>query len=190
MEATIMLNRIRGYETLSVKLNPQSMQQTLKEIQAKWESTYPAYLYSYRFIDEQIREFYESEQRMSLLLSGFTTLAIFIGCLGLFGLTVFMANQKTKEIGVRKVLGASVESILMLFSKEFIKLILIGFCVAAPLAYYFANQYLDQFAYKITVGPSVFLIGLAVTVAIALLTVGYRSVKAAMANPTKALRSE
>lgn len=91
---------------------------------------------------------------------------------------------------MRKVLGASVESILMLFSKEFIKLILIGFCVAAPLAYYFANQYLDQFAYKITVGPSVFLIGLAVTVAIALLTVGYRSVKAAMANPTKALRSE
>lgn len=98
MEATIMLNRIRGYETLSVKLNPQSMQQTLKEIQAKWESTYPSYLYSYRFIDEQIREFYEGEQRMSLMLSGFTTLAIFIGCLGLFGLTVFMVNQKRRRL--------------------------------------------------------------------------------------------
>lgn len=190
IEATIMLNRIRGYETLSVKLNPQSMQQALSEIKTKWEKAYPEYIYSYRFIDDQIREFYESEQRMSIMLTGFTTLAILIGCLGLFGLTVFMANQKTKEIGVRKVLGASVESILFLFSKEFIKLIILGFCLAAPIAYYFSNQYLNQFAYKVTVGPSVFIIALATTVAIAFLTVGYRSIKAAMTNPTNSLRSE
>ncbi len=190
LEATIMLNQIRGYYTLSVKLNPQSLQDALKEVQAKWERTYPEYIYSYRFLDEQIREFYESEQRMSVMLLIFTSLAIFIGCLGLFGLTVFMANQKTKEIGVRKVLGASVESILMLFSKEFIKLILIGFCVAAPIAWYAANQYLEQFAYKIPVGPELFLGGLAITLLIAIVTVGYRSMKAAIANPTQSLRSE
>lgn len=190
LEATIMLNRIRNYYLLSVKMNPQAVQDALKQVQTKWEATYPEYIYSYQFLDEQIREFYEGEQRMSIMLSIFTSLAIFIGCLGLFGLTVFMANQKTKEIGVRKVLGASVESILMLFSKEFIKLILIGFCIAAPLAWYAANQYLDQFAYKITMGPTVFLLGLAITFVIAILTVAYRSLKAAVANPTQSLRSE
>lgn len=190
LEATIMLNRIRGYETLSVKLNPKSIEQSLEQIQQHWEKTYPEFIYSYRFVDDQIREFYENEQRMSVMLTVFTSLAIFIGCLGLFGLTVFMANQKTKEIGVRKVLGASVESILFLFSREFIKLILIGFCVAAPMAWYFSNEYMDQFAYKVSVGPSVFLIGLAVTFTIALVTVAYRSIHAAMANPVNSLRSE
>lgn len=190
LEATIMLNRIRGYETISVRLNPQSIQQSLPQIQKIWEKAYPEYLYSYRFLDEQIREFYENEQRTSVMLTIFTSLAIFIGCLGLFGLTVFMANQKTKEIGVRKVLGASVESILFLFSREFIKLILIGFCVAAPMAWYFSNEYLNQFAYKVSVGPSVFLIGLAVTFMIALVTVAYRSIRAAITNPVNSLRSE
>ncbi len=190
LEATIMFNRIRGYETLSVKLSPKSIQQSLEQIQQHWEKTYPEFIYSYRFVDDQIREFYENEQRMSVMLTVFTSLAIFIGCLGLFGLTVFMANQKTKEIGVRKVLGASVESILFLFSREFIKLILIGFCVAAPMAWYFSNEYLDQFAYKVSVGPAVFLIGLAVTCTLALVTVAYRSIHAAMANPVNSLRSE
>ncbi|MBX2899765.1 MAG: ABC transporter permease [Cyclobacteriaceae bacterium] len=190
LEATIMFNRVRGYRTLSVKLNPQSMQDALKQVQAKWEQAYPEYIFSYRFLDDQIQEFYESEQRMSVLLSIFTSLAIFIGCLGLVGLTVFMANQKTKEIGVRKVLGASVESILMLFSKEFIRLILIGFCIAAPIAWYAANQYLEQFAYKITMSPVILIAGLGITLLIAVATVAYRSVKAALANPTHSLRSE
>jgi len=190
LEATVMLNRIRGYETLSVKLNPQSIQQTLPQVQKLWEKTYPEFIYSYEFIDEQIREFYEDERQTSIMLTVFTSLAIFIGCLGLFGLTVFMANQKTKEIGVRKVLGASVESILFLFSREFIKLIVIGFLLAAPVAWYFGNEYLDQFAYKAPIGPSVFLIGLSVTFAIALITVAYRSIQAAIANPVNSLRSE
>ncbi len=190
LEATIMLNRIRGYRTLSVKLNPQSMEQTLPQIQKLWEKAYPEFIYSYEFVDDQIREFYESERETSILLSGFTSLAIFIGCLGLFGLTVFMANQKTKEIGVRKVLGASVESILFLFSREFIKLVVIGFLVAAPVAWYVGNEYLNQFAYRISIGPSVFLIGLTVTLFIAFITVAYRSVHAARANPVNSLRSE
>lgn len=190
LEATIMLNRIRGYSTLSVKLNPQSIAQTLPQIQQLWEKTYPEFIYSYEFVDDQIREFYESERETSIMLTGFTSLAIFIGCLGLFGLTVFMANQKTKEIGVRKVLGASVESILLLFSREFIKLVVIGFLVAAPLAWYVGNEYLNQFAYRISIGPSVFLIGLTVTLMIAFITVAYRSVHAAKSNPVNSLISE
>lgn len=127
---------------------------------------------------------------MSVMLSIFTSLAIFIGCLGLFGLAAFMANQKTKEIGVRKVLGASVPSILYLFSKEFIKLILIGFVLAAPVAWYAMSQYLDQFAYKIELGPSLFLAGVGLTLLVAMVTVGYRSFKAATINPVNSLKCE
>ena len=117
-------------------------------------------------------------------------MAIFIGCLGLFGLASFMANQKTKEIGVRKVLGASVESIVLMFSKEYIKLIAIGFVLASPFAWYIMNEWLNGFAYKIEIGPSVFLAGIGLTLFIAIVTVGYRSFKAAVINPSDSLRSE
>lgn len=190
LEATIMLNRIRGYHTLSVKLNPQSIQQSLQEVQERWEQAYPEFIYSYEFLEDEIGEFYEAEAKMSVMLTAFTSLAIFIGCLGLFGLTVFMANQKTKEIGIRKVLGASVENIVFLFSREFVRLILAGFILAAPVSWYFATKYLEQFAYKISIGPSVFIVGLGSTCLIAFITVGYRSIKAAMINPATSLRSE
>ena len=166
------------------------MQQTIKEIQTTWETIYPDFIFSYQFLDESIREFYESEQRTSGLLTIFTSLAIFIGCLGLFGLASFMANQKTKEIGIRKVMGASVQSIVFLFSKEFIVLIVIGFLIAAPMAWYFSNQWLDQFTYKTTIGPLVFILGLVATFVIAILTVGYRSFKAATVNPVESLKYE
>jgi len=190
IEPTILLNRIRNYSSLAVKISPANMQETIKEIQKKWETLYPDFIYSYQFVDESIREFYENEQRTSTLLTVFTSLAIFIGCLGLFGLASFMANQKTKEIGVRKVMGASVQSIIMLFSKEFVMLIIVGFLIAAPLAWYFSNQWLNQFVYKIDIGPLVFVAGLASTFIIAMLTVGYRSFKAATANPVDSLKYE
>jgi putative ABC transport system permease protein len=190
IEATIMLNRIRNYQTLSVRINPLAMQETIKEVQHKWEAAYPDFIFSYRFLDDSIREFYESEQRSSVLLTIFTSMAIFIGCLGLFGLASFMANQKTKEIGVRKVLGASLESIVMIFSREYIKLIAIGFFVAAPLAWFAMKGYLDEFAYKIELTPLIFLAGLGLTLLIAMATVGYRSFKAAIVNPSDSLRSE
>mgnify|MGYP003576468750 FL=1 len=124
------------------------------------------------------------------MLSVFSSIAIFIGCLGLYGLATFMSNQKTKEVGVRKVLGASVESIVMLFSKEYLKLILTGFLFSAPLAWFVMNKFLEEFSYKEEIGPLIFLVGLGATVFIALLTVGYRSVKSATANPVNSLRSE
>ncbi len=190
IEPTIMLNRIGNYRSLSIRIQPANMQETISQIKAKWEATYPELVFSYEFMDESIREFYETEQRTSVLLSTFTSLAIFIGCLGLFGLASFMANQKTKEIGVRKVLGASIENILMIFSREFIVLIGVGFLLAAPLAWFGMNRYLDEFAYKITLGPGIFLSGLGLTLLVAGLTVGYRSLRAAMINPVDSLRSE
>lgn len=190
IEATIMLNRIRSYRNLSVKIKPTDMQKTIAEVRQKWEATYPEFVFSYEFLDESIREFYESEARTSKLLAMFTSLAIFIGCLGLFGLASFMANQKTKEIGIRKVLGAGIESILLIFSKEFAVLILIGFALAAPAAWYGMNLYLDEFAYKITLGPGLFIAGLTVTLLVAALTVGYRTLRAALVNPVESLRSE
>lgn len=190
IEATILLNRIRNYRTLSVKIRPTEMQTTIADIRKHWEATYPEFIFSYEFMDESIREFYESEGRVSILMSIFSSLAIFIGCLGLFGLASFMANQKTKEIGIRKVLGASVESILLIFSREFALLIAIGFLIAAPLAWWGMNRYLSEFAYKITLGPGLFLSGLGLTLLIAALTVGYRSMRAATVNPVNSLRSE
>jgi ABC-type antimicrobial peptide transport system permease subunit len=190
VEATVMMNRIRDYRTLAVKISPMNMQATIKEIQNKWEVLYPDFIFSYQFLDESIREFYDGEQRASTMLTVFTSLAILIGGLGLFGLVSFMANQKTKEIGVRKVMGASVQSIVMLFTKEFASLIVIGFVVASPLAWYLCNQWLSQFAYRISLGPIIFAVGLIVTFLIAMITVGYRSFRAASANPVDSLKYE
>ncbi len=190
IEATVLFNRIGGFENLAMKVNMSEAQNIIAQLKTKWEAAYPEHLFEYEFLDENIREFYEGEQRMSILLSVFTGMAIFIGCLGLFGLATFMANQKTKEIGVRKVLGASVESIIMMFSKEYLKLILLGFILAAPVGWFFMGKFLDEFAYKIAVGPQVFALTLGITFLIAIVTVGYRSFRAATVNPASSLRSE
>ncbi|MEO7988446.1 MAG: ABC transporter permease [Chryseolinea sp.] len=190
IEPVVMLNNISDYKSLSIKLNPSDMQETIHLIQEKWEAAYPEYIFSYKFVDEQIRDLYKGERKISTLLNVFSFIAIFIGCLGLFGLVTFMANQKTKEIGVRKVLGASVQSILFLFSKEFGKLILIGFALAAPAAGFLMHMLLQEFAYKIELGPIIFLTGLFITFCIAFVTVGYRSFRASTVNPVQSLRSE
>jgi ABC-type antimicrobial peptide transport system permease subunit len=190
IEPVIIFNRIRGYDCLSVKLTSAGFQPAIKKIQEKWEQAYPDHIFSYEFLDQQIKEFYDSQRRMSVLLTIFTGLAIFIGCLGLLGLVTFMVSQKTKEIGVRKVLGASVESILLKFSREFVILIVIGFALAAPLSWWVTRLYLDQFAYKIELGPSVFLMGIGASLLIALITVSYKSIKAATVNPVESLRYE
>lgn len=186
----VMMNRVRGYSNMSIKLNPSSMQGTIKEIQKYWEAAYPEAIFSFDFLDEQIRNFYDTQRRMSVLVGIFASMAILIGCLGLIGLATFMANQKTKEIGIRKVLGASVQSIFFIFSKEFALLIVGGFILAVPFAWYMTSKFLEQFQYKIELGPQVFFAGIAVTILIAFVTVGYRSLKAAMINPVDSLKCE
>ena len=158
IEPVILFNDVNTYHSISVKLNPSDMQATLKGIQARWEAAYPEYIFSYEFMDEQVRNLYQGDRRSSAMLSFFACVAVFIGCLGLFGLVTYMANQKTKEIGVRKVLGASAKSIVMLFSKEFVKLILIGFVLSAPLAAFILDKILQHIAYRIELGPSIFII--------------------------------
>lgn len=186
----IMMNRIRGYENMSVKLNPTNMQSTIGEIQKYWETSFPEAIFSFEFLDEQIRAFYDSQRRMSVLVGIFASMAILIGCLGLLGLATFMANQKTKEIGIRKVLGASVQSIFLIFSREFALLIVGGFVLAVPFAWYLTNKFLEQFEYKIQLGPLFFLSGVGISALIAFVTVGYRSLKAATVNPVDSLKCE
>ena len=190
IEPIVLMNNIEGYRNISINVNPAQVKNVIAAVQQKWEQTYPEHIFEYAFLDETIRNFYQGEQKMSILLSVFTSMAIFIGCLGLFGLATFMTNQKTKEIGVRKALGASVESIIVLFSKEYIKLIVIGFVLAAPAVWFLMNKWLESFAYKISIGPMVFVAGFLATLTIAIVTVGYRSFKAAIVNPIKSLRYE
>jgi putative ABC transport system permease protein len=190
IEPIILFTNIDNFRKLSIKLKPADIDETLVAIQAKWSQTYPEYIFSYSFLDEQIANLYRGDRKMMTLLNIFSCIAVCIGCLGLFGLVTFMANRKTKEIGLRKVLGASVQSIMGLFSKEFVKLLLIAFVLAAPAAGFLMHTFLQEFAYRIQLGPTVFLAALGATFLIAFLTVGYRSFRSASANPVNALRSE
>jgi ABC-type antimicrobial peptide transport system permease subunit len=141
-------------------------------------------------MDDRINEFYKEENQLSLLYKIFAAIAIFISCLGLYGLVSFMAAQRTKEIGIRKVLGASVANIIYLFSKEFTVLILIAFAIAVPVAYYMMRGWLNNFAFRINMNIWVFILAIVCSVVIAWITVGYKSIRAAMSNPVKSLRTE
>lgn len=179
-----------NYANLSVKLQPQNIKPTLAAIEKIWTAAYPNSIYEYKFLDEKIAAYYKQEEQLSQLYTIFAGIAIFISCLGLYGLVSFMAAQRVKEIGVRKVLGASVANIVYLFSKEFTILIAIAFVIAAPLAYYFMHNWLQNFEFRITPGVGVFALTIVASIAIAWLTAGYRAFKAAMANPVKSLRTE
>jgi putative ABC transport system permease protein len=183
-------NRLDRYRLMALRIQPDQFQQLVPQIQKRWEEAYPLSIFSYEFLDENIREFYESEARSSTMLTVFSAIAIAIGCLGLLGLATFIANQKTKEIGIRKILGASVESILLMFTRDFIMLVFLGFVVAAPLAWWLGNLYLSRFVYRIELGPVLFLSGIGLTLLIAMITVGYKSFRAATVNPVDSLRYE
>ncbi|MGH7596477.1 MAG: ABC transporter permease [bacterium] len=180
----------RAYQEASIKIDANSIKEALHHIEKAWSATFPEFVYSYEFLDERLAGFYEEEQKMSQLFRAFAGIAIFIGCIGLLGLISFVAAQRTKEIGVRKVLGATVVDILGLISKEFAALIAVAFAVAAPMAYFVMKNWLENFAYRIDVGLGVFAATIAVTLIIAGATIGYRALKAALANPVEALRYE
>jgi hypothetical protein len=180
----------RTYQESSIKIEAHNIKEALGHIEKVWSATFPEFVYSYEFLDERLASFYEEEQKMSQLFRAFAGIAIFIGCIGLLGLISFVAAQRTKEIGVRKVLGASVADILGLIAKEFAVLIAVAFAVAAPVAYFVMNNWLENFAYRIDVGLGVFAATIAVTLLIAGVTIGYRALKAALANPAEALRYE
>ena len=160
------------YRSFNIKIQPQTAKQTLAAIEKLWNKTYPDFVYEYQFLDEKIASFYKQENELSQLFKIFAGIAIFISCLGLYGFVSFMAEQRTKEVGIRKVLGASVSGIVYLFSKEFTMLIGIAFLIATPLAYYFMHQWLQHFAYRIDIGVGIFLSTILISEIIAWLTVG------------------
>ncbi|MCC6461779.1 MAG: FtsX-like permease family protein, partial [Saprospiraceae bacterium] len=162
----------------------------LAEMERQWKAMAPEQPFSYRFMDDAFARMYASEQRIGTIAGIFALLAVLISCLGLFGLAAFTAEQRTKEIGIRKVLGASVGGIFGLLSRDFLKLVLVALLVAMPLAWYFMQQWLENFAYRIQIGWWVFALAGVAAMAIAVLTVSYQSIKAALANPIKSLRSE
>jgi putative ABC transport system permease protein len=183
-------NNPEALSSYAVKINLNNTKTTLSAIEKTWSNMYPERLYEFQFLDEQIAQFYETEQTLLTLIQAFSVIAIFISCLGLFGLMRFMAMQKTKEIGIRKVLGSSVGQIVWIFGKEFSKLIVIAFLIATPIAWYFMNSWLQDFKFRISIGASIFLLAMASTFLITFLTVGYQAIKAAVANPVKSLRTE
>jgi predicted permease len=187
---TLIATRKNFYSVTSVKIRSNNLAATRDAITKAWDRTYPEYAANTYFMDESINNFYRQEEQLSLLYKIFAGIALFISCLGLYGLVSFMAVQRTKEIGIRKVLGASIGNIVYLFSKEFTLLILVAFLLAAPLAWYMMSNWLSNFAYRISMGVSVFGLAIVLSVFIAWITVGYKSVKAALANPVKSLRTE
>jgi putative ABC transport system permease protein len=163
---------------------------TLRSIETSWHKLNPDEPFEYSFLDDDFAKNYVAEDRLSSIVSYFTIIAILISCLGLFGLATFSAEQRTKEIGIRKVLGASVSSIVGLLSKDFLKLVTVAIAVASPIAWYVMNKWLQDFAYRINISWWIFIMAGVVALLIALITVSFKAIKAAIANPVNNLRTE
>ena len=181
-------NRSSGH--FAVKISSDDISGTLAFIENKFKEYFPGYPFNYSFLDERVDRMYRTEQRLGQIFNYFTFIAIFISCLGLFGLASFTAEQRTREIGIRKVLGASISGILMLISREFVKWVLTANVIAIPIAYIAMNKWLQNFAYRTHIGIWTFVISVAMALIIALISVSYQSVKAATANPVDSLRYE
>lgn len=178
------------YHYLSIKITGKQISGTMQQVERTYKQFSGGYPFEYHFLDEDYEDLYRSAQNIGSLIRSFTILAIFISCLGLFGLAAFMAEQRTREIGVRKVLGASVSGIVMLLSKDFVRWVLLANIIAWPLAYFFMKNWLQSFAYHISLGFDSFILAAGMAVTIALLTVSLQALRAAQTNPGRALKHE
>jgi putative ABC transport system permease protein len=175
---------------VSISVGSNNLPATIAAIENKWKALLPNRPFSYYFLDDFYDKQYRSEERFGKLFLNFAILAIFISCLGLLGLASYSTFQRTKEIGVRKIMGASVSNIVQLLSKDFLKLVVVAFFIASPVAWYFMHQWLEGFAYRITINWWIFLIAGIAALLIALLTVSFQAIRAAIANPVESLRTE
>jgi putative ABC transport system permease protein len=184
----ITLNENWG--AIALRINTKNVSSIINQVQNKWNSFVPGQPFSYTFMDNDFNNIYKEDQRTGKLFITFAVFAIFIACLGLFGLVTYAAEQRTKEIGIRKVLGANVGGIVTMLSKDFAKLVAIASVIAFPLAWWWMNKWLQSFAYRINISWWVFVIAGAIAIIIALITVSFQAIKAAFANPVKSLRTE
>jgi putative ABC transport system permease protein len=187
---TVMMHFPYFYYDAGIRFHTATTHKTLEAIEMAYNKVFPNYLFEYNFLDQHLESLYQQEEKSYTLVKFFAALSILISCLGLLGLISFVTQQKVKEIGIRKVFGASVKDIVYLFSADFVKLIIMAFVVAAPLAWYAMHKWLEEFAYKTTIDLTVFGIAIVVTLFIALLTVSIQAIRAALANPVVSLRSE
>jgi putative ABC transport system permease protein len=190
LEPMILLPLYSTYSALSVKVDTKNITTTMKAIKAKYDTFFPGNLFDYYFLDNKFNKQYTNDQLFGKIFGIFSGFAIFIACLGLLGLSLFATTQRTKEIGVRKVLGASVSNIVLLLSKDFIRPVLIAFLIASPVAWYIMNNWLSDFAYRINISWWIFFSAGLFAVFIALATISFQAIKAAVANPVKSLRTE
>jgi putative ABC transport system permease protein len=179
-----------GTSFIVARLKAGDVSSTIHQLETKWKTFVSGEPFDYNFLDTSFDALYRSEQRMGSIFSLFTMLSLFIACLGLFGLSAYMAERRTKEIGVRKVLGASVQGLVALLSKDFLKLTFIAAFIAFPVAWWAMNKWLEDFAYRVNIGWTVFIIAGLCTLLIAVLTISFQAIKAAIANPVKSLRTE
>jgi putative ABC transport system permease protein len=189
--APLMITTFKSnYNLASVKLSTKDVVPVMKTIEKIWSKAYPDFVFEYKFLDDKIESFYKQENQLAYLYKIFAAISIFLSCLGLYGLASFMAVQRIKEVGIRKVLGASASHIVYLFSKEFVLLIAIAFLIATPAAWYFMHQWLQHFVFRIELNSWLFIAGGLSSVIIALASVSFQAIKAAVANPVTSLRSE
>ena len=186
----LLTTNITMYRQATIKLATTNIASTLQSVKRLWEQTFPDYVYEYKFLDDKIAGFYQQEAQMAQLYKIFAAIAIFLSCLGLYGLASFMSVQRIKEVGIRKVLGATTSNIVYLFSKEFVILIAIAFVIATPIAWYFMHHWLQDYAYRINVSWWLFAAAGTAAIVIALATISFQAVKAAIANPVKSLKTE
>jgi putative ABC transport system permease protein len=186
----VLMYRPENFYSASVRIKPGGMNTTIDHIGKTWSALFPENVFQYEFIDDHIAKWYRQEAKVYTAFKIFSFLAILIGCLGLYGLVSFAAIQRAKEVGIRKVLGASLFDISALFAKEFIALIIVAFLIAVPIGYYFMNGWLQNFAYHVHIGKGIFLIAVGISFLIATITISFQAIKAALSNPVKSLRSE
>jgi putative ABC transport system permease protein len=186
----LVIGMLPQHSYIPVRIAEGRTENALEVLKEKWTAFEPGYPFSYYFMDDDYGRFYEQDERLGSIFAYFSGLAVLIACLGLFGLASFVTVQRTREIGLRKVMGATAPSIVSLLSLEFTKLVLVACIVAFHVGWFAMNAWLRDFAYRIDIGPAVFILSGALAVAIAWLTVGYLSIRAALANPIVALRHE
>lgn len=173
-----------------MKLPAGKVQEKIATLEAKWKEVYPNIGFDYWFVSDEFSRMYASEERMAGLTQGFSLLAILIACLGLFGLASYLTEQRTREIGIRKVLGATIPQILVLLFSTFLKMLGIACIIAIPLAFLLMNNWLQNFVYHVPMEWTIFLFSVLIVLVLTILTVGYKTIRASIANPIDAIRYE